>query len=150
MQGGDQRAPDLARPLPAARGEVGKNRLDQSEVLEPSPDILQLPLGQGAGLRAVSAIVEPEQFADLVEGEPESLGGLDKTDTRDLGASISPDTSVRARRGLEDADALVETNRLHAHARGFREAADGQRVRTLDNFRQGLDSVVKYGCIIRP
>jgi glutaredoxin len=78
----------------------------------------------------ILAGIEIEQFLDLFEREARRLRLFDEAQPPHMIGAVAANPSL-ARWCLEQASALVEADRLHAHAAPNSKAADGQRVNPL-------------------
>ncbi|ERS81941.1 hypothetical protein Q671_12755 [Halomonas sp. PBN3] len=69
--------------------------LDTLEAGDLLTDIPQFMLGEGAGLLAMSAILQSQQLGNLVQAEAQPLPGFDEGQPRDVGCAIAANTAGR-------------------------------------------------------
>lgn len=107
LQRRDQRALHRTSRGLAAGDQLIEHRFDPLEVREPLTNILQLALGQTAGGVAARAVIQLQQFRDLVETETQALRGLDEANTRQIDRAIAPNAGRRPG-GCAGLDLLLE------------------------------------------
>ena len=99
-------------------------------------------LSQLACARPVLSGIELEQLPDFLESEAGGLRLANEAETPDILASVAPDAAL-ARRLIQQALALIETDRLDADSAARRKLSDGE----------GSDPVILYhstGCKSEP
>src|SRR5438309_812366 len=117
-------APAVARPLQL--GDVRGQRFHPLGRQRPRP-------------RPVLARIQRQQLADLLQREARGLRVADEPQPPYLVRPVPPDRAV-ARRRREKSPALVEADRLDAHAASGRKATDGQRLPLLTLYH-GTDPI---------
>src|SRR5690606_21832095 len=107
------------------------------QVAEPGLDVLQVPMGKPVDILARQSVIlgQAQQAADLLQGEAQFASAADEAQSIRVGGPIVAISARRARRGWQQADALVI-----AHGFGMASAA----CRDLSNLH-GLDPVATPG-----
>lgn len=102
---------------------------DALQIRQPGPDIGQLPLPLGAGLTAVRAVFQLQQFSHLVQVEAKALRGLDEAHPRQVGLAITTNAALGFGGLVQQSLALVEADGLKIDPGGLRQGSDGESAR---------------------
>lgn len=122
--------------------EFGQHELDARQGGQRCPHLFKLVLGQPASLFAVGTIVQPQQFADLIQAEAQALGRFHEPQPRHVQLSVAADAARGALRFQQQSLALIETEVSPLTPAALAKAP---MVRLSRLLRLALDSVHDHG-----
>ncbi len=126
----------------AGAHQVRQHSLHARQIGHLLAHVLELVLGQAAGLLAVGAIVEPQQLGDFIQAEAQPLGRFHESHPCHVRRAIAANAAIGLVRLGQQALALIEPDGLHVDA-GCLDKTPMVRFSKL--FSIPLDSVHEYG-----
>nr|ABO36572.1 hypothetical protein [uncultured bacterium pMCBF6]AKA86611.1 hypothetical protein [Serratia marcescens] len=110
----------------AGAHQVRQHSLHARQIGHLLAHVLELVLGQAAGLLAVGAIVEPQQLGDFIQAEAQPLGRFHESHPCHVRRAIAANAAIGLVRLGQQALALIEPDGLHVDAGCLGKNANGQ------------------------